>query len=179
MMCPTSGMSMPMGLCSSTPSRHQPSTALSTTTTISAPQKTRLAKSGAQISVLKQVGAPWGCQGWFLPALLHGLTNGPSAEPGLLRWVLATGWSKEKGRVLGGMCSLEVSRECLENMAWLQPGGRRVPLPLNWDCLTQPLTEAFPSCGRGWATSVHAGGPLSVPQPGSHCSTQPQLAKAY
>lgn len=56
-MCPTSGMSMPMGLCSSTPSRHQPSIALSTTTTISAPRRTRLAKSGAQTSVLKQVGA--------------------------------------------------------------------------------------------------------------------------
>lgn len=69
--------------------------------------------------------------------------------------------------------------ECLEKVVWLQPGGRRVPLPLSLDCLTQPLTEAFPSCGRAWATSVRAGGPLSVPQPSSHCSTQAQLAEAY
>uniref|UniRef100_A0A8V0ZSF4 DS cell adhesion molecule like 1 n=1 Tax=Gallus gallus TaxID=9031 RepID=A0A8V0ZSF4_CHICK len=63
-MCPTSGMSMPMGLCSSTPSRHQPSIALSTTTTTSARRRTRLAKSGARISVLKQFSGSRTPSGW-------------------------------------------------------------------------------------------------------------------
>uniref|UniRef100_A0A493TPJ9 Uncharacterized protein n=1 Tax=Anas platyrhynchos platyrhynchos TaxID=8840 RepID=A0A493TPJ9_ANAPP len=63
-MCPTSGTSMPMGLCSSTPSRHQPSTASSTTTTTSAPRRTRLAKSGAQTSVLKQFSGSRTPSGW-------------------------------------------------------------------------------------------------------------------
>uniref|UniRef100_A0A8C5J5W4 Uncharacterized protein n=1 Tax=Junco hyemalis TaxID=40217 RepID=A0A8C5J5W4_JUNHY len=63
-MCPTSGTSMPMGLCSSTPSRHQPSTASSTTTTTSAPRRTRLAKSGAPTSVLKQFSGSRTPFGW-------------------------------------------------------------------------------------------------------------------
>lgn len=66
---------MPMGLCSSTPSRHQPSIALSTTTTTSAPRRIRLAKSGAQISVLKQVGAL--CGHWGLDEVLASLRSSP------------------------------------------------------------------------------------------------------
>uniref|UniRef100_A0A8D0GGF8 Uncharacterized protein n=1 Tax=Sphenodon punctatus TaxID=8508 RepID=A0A8D0GGF8_SPHPU len=50
----TSGTSTPTGLCSSTLSHRPPSIALSTTMTISAPRRTRRAKSGAQISALKQ-----------------------------------------------------------------------------------------------------------------------------
>lgn len=87
-MCPTSGMSMPMGLCSSTPSRHQPSIALSTTTTTSAPRRTRLAKSGARISVLKQVGAL--CGRWGLDEVLA-VTGGDRA-----------GVTAGRGRAAGG-----------------------------------------------------------------------------
>uniref|UniRef100_A0A8C0ILU3 Uncharacterized protein n=1 Tax=Chelonoidis abingdonii TaxID=106734 RepID=A0A8C0ILU3_CHEAB len=60
----TSGMSMPMGLCNSTPSRHQPSIALSTTMTTSVPRRTRQAKSGAPISALKQFSGNLTPSGW-------------------------------------------------------------------------------------------------------------------
>uniref|UniRef100_A0A670K923 DS cell adhesion molecule like 1 n=1 Tax=Podarcis muralis TaxID=64176 RepID=A0A670K923_PODMU len=64
MMSHTSVTSMPMGRCSSTLSRHLPSIALSTTTTISVLQRILRGKSGAQISGLKQFSGNLTQSGW-------------------------------------------------------------------------------------------------------------------
>lgn len=53
--CPTSATCTPMAHCSSTPSPPLPSTASSMTTTTSALQRTRPARSAAQASASKQV----------------------------------------------------------------------------------------------------------------------------
>lgn len=128
---------MPMGLCSSTPSRHQPSIALSTTTTTSAPRRTRLAKSGARISVLKQVGAL--CGRWGLDEVLAfsvGDRAGVAAGRGHAAWGSAAGaWRPRCG------CRLAA----------------RGRLPWSWCYRTQLCTGAFCGCGRSRSTSVCSG----------------------
>uniref|UniRef100_A0A4X2MDS4 Uncharacterized protein n=1 Tax=Vombatus ursinus TaxID=29139 RepID=A0A4X2MDS4_VOMUR len=64
MMCHTSGMSMPMGRCSSTPFRPLPSIALSTTMITSVPQKMLQGKSGVPTSGLKQFSGNPTPSGW-------------------------------------------------------------------------------------------------------------------
>uniref|UniRef100_A0A8C0F9Q8 Uncharacterized protein n=1 Tax=Bubo bubo TaxID=30461 RepID=A0A8C0F9Q8_BUBBB len=122
-MCPTSGTSMPMGLCSSTPSRHQPSIALSTTTTTSAPRRTRLAKSGARISVLKQFSGNHTPFGWR--------TKGRCVET----WLFSSASSPLQCRNMLVLCpgrktpflSSQVRKDCLSSLSHvltLCPGTR-------------------------------------------------------
>lgn len=182
-MCPTSGMSMPMGLCSSTPSRHQPSIALSTTTTTSAPQRTRLAKSGAQTSVLKQVRSSLWALGFARGAgfcLLFSTASWPikcrtrAAALGSCNEMeqgegQSVGWEMQ----LGGLW--RVSGECGVAAAWWQESSSPFELGLPHPTTNRGFSQLWEELGH----ICPCWGPLSVPQPCSHCSTQPQLAKAY
>lgn len=81
----------------------------------------------------------------------------------------SVGWEMQ----LGGLW--QASGECGVAAAWWQESSSPFELGLSHPTMNRGFSQLWEELGH----ICPCWGPLSVPQPCSHCSTQPQLAKAY